>query len=91
MEKSTQSFWSNSPTELLNILQVTASGMTSTEAEKRFLMYGSNRLKAKSRSNTFSLLVDQFKSPIVLILLAATGLSLYLHNIADASIILASS
>lgn len=87
MNPSNHPFWSISASEILESLQVSDNGLTTGEAKKRLVIYGSNRLKAKGRSNTLSLLIDQFKSPIVLILLAATGLSLFLHNIADASII----
>ena len=56
--------------------------------KKRLISYGSNGLKPQKRSDTFTLLISQFKSPIILILLGATVLSLFLHNITDASIIL---
>jgi len=72
---------------MLSDLKVTGSGLTTEEASKRLQVFGSNRLKPKSRSGSFNLLIDQFKSPIVIILLIATGLSLFLHNVVDASII----
>ena len=65
------------------------NGLTTGEAKKRLLDYGANRLKPQKRSDAFTLLIGQFKSPIILILLFATVLSLFLHNIVDASIILA--
>ena len=65
------------------------NGLTTDEAKKRLLDYGANRLKPQKRSDAFTLLIAQFKSPIILILLFATVLSLFLHNIVDASIILA--
>jgi len=88
MDQNLISFWSISTTELLNKLQVTIKGLTTAEAGKRLSNYGANSLKPQKRSGTFALLVNQFKSPIILILLAATGLSLFLHNLVDASIIL---
>jgi len=88
MEQNFQSFWSISTTELLKKLQVTVSGLTSNEAKDRLKEYGLNRLKPQKRSDAFTLLLSQFKSPIILILLAATGLSIFLHNLVDASIIL---
>jgi Mg2+-importing ATPase len=87
MYQNPQSFWSISAAELLNKLQATAGGLTTDEAKKRLISYGANRLKPQKRSDAFTLLVSQFKSPIILILLAATGLSLFLHNFVDASII----
>jgi len=88
MEQNPLSFWSVPAADMLRKLQVTVIGITGKEARKRLISYGPNRLKPQKRSDTFTLLIAQFKSPIILILLAATGLSLFLHNIADASIIL---
>jgi Mg2+-importing ATPase len=88
MDYNPQSFWSISPEELLKNFLVTPTGLTTDEAKKRLESYGANRLKPPKRSDVFSLLIDQFKSPIIIILLFATLLSLFLHNIVDASIIL---
>src|SRR5674476_482206 len=84
-----ENFWSIPTTELLGRLEATTAGLTTGEAKKRLTDYGANRLKPQKRSDAFSLLIGQFKSPIIIILLFATGLSLFLHNVVDASIILA--
>jgi P-type Mg2+ transporter len=89
MDPDPRSFWNVSATELLGRLHVTASGITTDEARKRIAGYGPNRLRPKKRSDVFTLLLVQFKSPIVIILILATGLSFFLHNPVDASIILA--
>ena len=89
MDQNNQSFWSIPVKELLGKLQVTAKGLSSGEAQKRLTSYGPNSLKPQKSSNAFTLLISQFKSPIILILLFATGLSLFLHNLVDASIIFA--
>ncbi len=88
MAQTSQTFWSNSVAELLNNLQSRVTGLTSDDAGSRLMTYGANQLKPQKRSDAFTDLVAQFKSPIILILLFATGLSLFLHNIVDASIIL---
>jgi len=88
MDQNPLPFWSISTKDLLNKLQATDSGLTSNEAKKRLTSYGANRLKPQKSSGVFTILIAQFKSPIILILLAATGLSIFLHNIVDASIIL---
>ncbi|MGC1389540.1 MAG: magnesium-translocating P-type ATPase [Bacteroidales bacterium] len=88
MDPNSKPFWSLSVTELLVNFKSTATGLTSEDAKKRLIEYGTNRLKPQKRSDAFTLLIGQFKSPIILILLFATGLSLFLHNIVDASIIL---
>ena len=83
------SFWSVSPSELYEKLNITEGGLTASEAKSRLLSYGANRLKPPARSGVFTLFIAQFKSPIILILLFATGLSFFLHDPADAAIILA--
>src|ERR1035437_5799636 len=87
MDPTSKPFWSISIAELLGNFKSTATGLTTEDAKKRLIQYGANRLKPQKRSDVFTLLIGQFKSPIILILLFATGLSLFLHNIVDASII----
>lgn len=89
MDQTPQSFWSIPATELQNKLQAAAVGLTTNEAQARLKSYGANSLKPKKQSGALMLLISQFKSPIILILLAATVLSLFLHNFVDAFIILA--
>jgi len=89
MEKNSTPFWSVSIAELFAGFNTSVSGLTSEDAKKRLLNYGANRLKPQKRTDAFTLLIAQFKSPIILILIFATGLSLFLHNIIDASIIFA--
>ena len=88
MEDNIHSFWNISPADLYKKLNSTEKGLTSDEAGKRLLSFGANRLKPPRRSDAFTLLLGQFKSPIILILLFATLLSFFLHDPADAAIIL---
>ena len=88
MEQNLQFFWSNSVSELLKSLQASDTGLSMDDAERRLSSYGANRLKPQKSSTAFTLFIAQFKSPIILILLFATGLSIFLHNPVDASIIL---
>ena len=81
-------FWSLSTTEILQQLQTTKEGLTGDEARQRLARYGSNLLKPPKRSDVLTLLLAQFKSPIILILFFATGLSFVLHDPVDALIIL---
>ncbi len=81
-------FWSISGTEMLHQLETRKEGLTNGEAERRLARYGSNLLKPKKRSDASALLISQFKSPLILILLFATGLSFFLHDPVDALIIL---
>ena len=88
MNHSQTPFWSVPSSELLQQLQTTPQGLMSDEAQQRLLRYGSNLLKPKKKSDALTLLLAQFKSPIILILVFAAGLSLFLRDPMDATIIL---
>jgi len=88
MNQIPSAFWNISSAEMLKTLESDSKGLTGDEAKKRLALYGSNRLKPQKRSNVLTLLVSQFKSPIILILFFATGLSFFLHDPVDALIIL---
>jgi Mg2+-importing ATPase len=81
-------FWSVPSLALLQQLQTTPQGLMSDEAQQRLLRYGSNLLKPKKKSDALTLLFAQFKSPIILILIFAAGLSFFLRDPMDATIIL---
>ncbi len=82
-------FWSVPATELLQQLQTTPQGLTSDEAQQQLRRYGANLLRPKKRLDALALLLAQFKSPIILLLLFSAGLSFFLREPTDALIILA--
>ncbi len=82
-------FWSVPAAELLKNLRCTSQGLTSDDARSRLASSGSQKRRRKSGSGTLALLLSQFKSPIILILLFAVGLSFFLHDHVNAIIILA--
>lgn len=88
MDQPREAFWSITSAEMLQRLESAPVGLTEREAQRRLSVYGSNLLKPKKRSDTLALLLSQFKSPIILILLFATGLSFFLHDHVNAVIIL---
>ncbi|MBC7529909.1 MAG: HAD-IC family P-type ATPase, partial [Chthonomonadaceae bacterium] len=82
-------FWSVPSSELLTNLRTTPQGLTSDEAQKRFLSGGSGARSRKGKTATLTLFLSQFRSPIILILLFAVILSFFLHDTTNALIILA--
>jgi P-type Ca2+ transporter type 2C len=64
-------------------------GLTSAEARARLERNGPNELKEKPRPGFFSLLLDQFKNFLIIILIAAAVLSILLDEWIDAIAILA--
>jgi Mg2+-importing ATPase len=88
MNQFPPAFWSISVSGMLQNLESKKEGLTSDEAQKRLELYGSNLLKPKKHPDIFNLMISQFKSPIILILLLATVLSFFLKDRVDAFIIL---
>ena len=72
--------WTLSLPELLQQLHTTSDGLTSQEAHQRLIRFGANHFRRKGRLREAVHLLSQFKSPIVLILLSAVGLSFFLGN-----------
>ncbi len=73
---------------MLRQLDATPQGLASADAGRRLARVGPNVLQARKRTGELILLLGQFKSPLILILLFAAGLSFFLHDAADALIIL---
>src|SRR5438093_13704234 len=78
MSQHPLTFWSLSTTEMLRQLQTAREGLTGGEAGERLARYGVNLLKLPKRSDVFTLILSQFKNPLILIIFFATGLSFFL-------------
>jgi P-type Mg2+ transporter len=88
MNPQNNPFWSVPADRVLQELQSSANGLTDREAKQRLVKYGTNSLKQQRKSSAIGLLINQFKSPIVLILIFAAALSIFLKDRTDAIIIL---
>lgn len=82
-------YWSQAADALLTLLRSNAEGLSAAEARKRLEQLGPNVLEARETATALRVFVNQFRSPIILILLFATGMSGMLHDWVDAGIILA--
>ena len=88
-EVESSSFWSLQLQNLLSSLATSADGLTTAEAERRLAVHGSNTIGASANGHIVRLLLRQFASPIVLLLIGAACLSVALHDPTDGAIILA--
>ena len=64
-------------------------GLAQSEAARRLVQHGANELAHEERASPLALFFSQFRNTLVVILLAATVLSAFLGEVADAAIILA--
>ena len=81
-------FWSLPTDQVLQQMHSTTAGLSRQDAKQRLSEFGANSLKQKHKSSAWMLLLNQFKSPIILILIFAAVLSIFLKDAADAIIIL---
>jgi P-type Mg2+ transporter len=86
--QSEKPFWTLSSDEIFKRLGTNPNGLTRDEAQKRLLRFGANLLKPRGKTDTLTLLINQFRSPLVLILILAAILAFFLGDSINAGIIL---
>jgi P-type Mg2+ transporter len=86
--QSDKPFWTLTSDDAFVQLGTTSDGLTQDEAEKRLVRFGPNLLKPKKKTDTLTLLVNQFRSPLVLILIVAAVLAFFLKDPVNGGIIL---
>jgi Mg2+-importing ATPase len=82
-------YWSLTPDQLFSALNTSNKGLQPADAEQRLKQYGLNTIRAQQQATAFRLLLSQFKSPLVLILIFAAIVSGIVGEWVDASIVLA--
>jgi Mg2+-importing ATPase len=85
---SVEKFWQLPADEMCRRLGVGEGGLSREEASRRLGQGGPNIPAGRKRGGPWGILLGQFKSPIILILIFAALASLYFGNYLDASIIL---
>ena len=83
-----QPFWNLATVDAVERLGSSEKGLSSAEALARLERYAGSLLAPRKRTDTFTLLASQFSSPITLMLVGASVLSVVLHDTVDAVIIL---
>jgi Mg2+-importing ATPase len=81
-------YWAKSGADLLANLGSSAMGLSAAEAKQRLVAYGENRLVAKEGTGWLRLLLRQYESPLVLILIFAAIVSLGVQQWTEAITIL---
>ncbi|MHC1759810.1 MAG: magnesium-translocating P-type ATPase [Negativicutes bacterium] len=90
MSEPIEDYWSLPVEILLQKMGSSPQGLSQQDAARRLAAFGHIEATPSSRPRRFFLLLlEQYKSPIILLLLAATGLSIYLGDVTDALIIFA--
>lgn len=74
--------------ELISKLKTSLSGLTDTESDNRLSLYGPNVFKRDSKNGILKLILKQFKSSLIYLLILATLLAFILKDYSDGIIIL---
>ena len=81
-------FWTYESKDMLKKLNADENGLSSREAEERTDKYGQNILEERKSSSNIEMFINQFKNPIIIILIFAAFLSIFLKDYTDGIIIL---
>lgn len=74
--------------ETFELLDTNPQGLSISDAEEKFLQYGSNELQEGKKKGVAGMLFDQFKDVMILILLAAAIISGIIGDLTDTIVIL---
>src|SRR5262245_52711712 len=69
-------------------LESAAAGLSSAEAARRLAQYGPNEVVTARRVRVWARIVKQLRDPLILVLLAAAGLTVATGDLPDSAIIL---
>src|SRR3989344_5912655 len=88
--KEEQLFWALPTSKVVEVLETDArSGLSESEAERRIKVFGPNVIEKPRRAPGLFILLNQFKSPLILILLFAGIVTLFIAHYRDALFIFA--
>ena len=79
---------SKSKIEIIKRLETNESGLTQKEAKSRLQEFGPNTIEMEKKTSLFSLLAEQFTSPLVVILIFAAMISFYFGKEIDSMLII---
>ena len=82
-------FYTQSVQDTLHDLNATSNGLTTSQAKQHIDHYGKNKLPEAKKSTLINIFFEQFKNPIIYVLLVAAIVSFAIKEFTDAGFILA--
>ncbi|MEK4103854.1 cation-translocating P-type ATPase [Paenibacillus sp. FSL R10-2791] len=80
-------YYRNNVADSLQDVQSSANGLTSAEVDKRLKDYGFNELKGKKKDPVWMLFLENFKDPMVVVLLIAAIVQIVMGQVMESLII----
>jgi len=81
-------YWSLDPSEIIKILNSSEAGLSPTNVKENQVRFGTNTLNVKHHNHVIIEFLKQFKDPLILILLFASGISAALGQMTNFVIII---
>jgi P-type Mg2+ transporter len=88
MDASNQHYWAVPAAELADRLASAPTGLAADEAARRLRVVGPNQVEKSHRLSRLGVALDQVRSPLILLLVAAAGIAALTGEWLDASIVL---
>ena len=80
-------FYRSSTEEVFREVDSQEKGLTTAAAKERIEKYGYNELKEQNKASIWKLFLENFKDPMVIVLLIAAGVQIVLGEIMESVII----
>jgi Mg2+-importing ATPase len=87
-EARREAFWALPKKEVFEKLDSSENGLKSEQVRERLEKYGKNDIGSEKKHKGLKILLSQFESPFILVLIAAAVISYFLHESIDATVIL---
>jgi Ca2+-transporting ATPase len=86
-----KSFWALKTSEVLDLLETSSEGLSEKEIKERIKIFGKNEIPEQKRIAKLKILLNQFKSPLIFLLLIAGVITILLKDYTDATFIFAAA
>lgn len=84
-----QSYFNQTTEKALELQKATINGLTQEEVQRRVEQFGPNKLQEEKKKSVLQVFLEQFKDLLVLILIAAAGISAFSGNMESTIVIFA--
>lgn len=82
-----QPFWAISAAEALEALSASSAGLSEKETEERIKIFGKNEIQGNGRLSKIKIILNQLKSPLILLLAAAGVITIFLGKLIETYVI----
>lgn len=89
LEIQSKAFWSIKSEQAMELLQSSREGLKTEDVRKRLEIFGKNSLEKNRRLDSLKILLAQFRSPLILVLVIATIITLTLTEWANSLVLIA--